>query len=51
LKTPNGYDVIFTSDSGCATKLDHEVEPIAPVRGGAVNYWVRVPTVLTPAIQ
>jgi RHS repeat-associated protein len=35
---------IFTSDSGCATKLNHEVETYNATTG-AVNYWVKVPTV------
>lgn len=39
-----GYDVIFTSDSGCATKLNHEVETYYSATG-TVNYWVKVPTV------
>jgi hypothetical protein len=44
VQNSNGYDVIFTSDSGCVTKLDHEVETYKATTG-AVNYWVRVPTV------
>src|SRR5204862_1463203 len=44
VQNANGYDVIFSSDSNCATKLDHEVETYSPVTG-AVNYWVKVPTV------
>jgi len=44
VQNSNGYDVIFTSDSGCATKLDHEVETYNGSTG-AVNYWVKVPTV------
>src|SRR6266404_6413376 len=44
VQNANGYDVIFTSDSGCATKLDHEVETYS-ASTGAVNYWVKVPTV------
>src|SRR3989442_2718569 len=44
LRNANGYDVIFTSDTGCANKLNDEVETYK--RGtGAVNYWVKVPTV------
>jgi len=39
----NGHDVIFTSDSGCTTKLDHEVETYNPLTGG-VTYWVRIPS-------
>jgi RHS repeat-associated protein len=44
VQNASGYDVIFTSDSGCATKLDHEVETYS-ASTGAVNYWVKVPTV------
>ncbi|HKO45275.1 MAG TPA: DUF2341 domain-containing protein [Pyrinomonadaceae bacterium] len=44
VQNANGYDVIFTSDSGCATKLDHEVETYNATTG-AVNYWVEVPTI------
>src|SRR5215813_10993054 len=42
VQNANGYDVIFASDTGCATKLDHEVETYTATTG-AVNYWVRVP--------
>jgi YD repeat-containing protein len=42
VQNANGYDVIFTSDDGCATKLDHEVQTYSATTG-AVNYWVRVP--------
>ncbi len=44
VQNANGYDVIFTSDSGCASKLNHEVESYNAT-SGAVNYWVKVPTV------
>src|SRR5712692_2468106 len=44
VQNSNGYDVIFTSDSGCATKLNHEVESYNATTG-AVQYWVRVPAV------
>ena len=44
VQNANGYDVIFTSDSGCATKLNHEVETYTSSTGAA-NYWVKVPTV------
>ena len=37
----SGYDIIFTSDSACAVKLDHEIESYAPTTG-AVNLWFRV---------
>jgi len=40
----NGYDIIFTPDSSCATKLNHETESYN-ASTGAVNYWVKVPTV------
>jgi len=43
VQNANGYDVIFSSDSGCSTKLDHEVETYNSTTG-AVNYWVRVPS-------
>src|SRR5205807_366338 len=44
VQNANGYDVIFTSDTGCANKLNHEVETYN-AGTGAVNYWVKVPTV------
>jgi len=44
VQNSNGYDVIFTSDPGCATKLSHEVETYNAT-SGAVNYWVKAPTV------
>ena len=44
VQNSNGYDVIFTSDAGCANKLNHEVETYSATTG-AVNYWVKVPTV------
>ena len=37
VQNSNGYDIIFTSDSGCATKLSHEVETYS-ASTGAVNY-------------
>lgn len=42
----SGFDIIFTSDAAGLTKLDHEIESYNPVTG-AVNFWVRVPTVTT----
>ena len=33
VQNANGYDVIFTSDLGCATKLDHEVQSYSAVSG------------------
>jgi RHS repeat-associated protein len=44
VQSASGYDVIFTSDSSCTTKLNHEVETYNATTG-AVNYWVKVPTV------
>ncbi len=40
----SGYDIIFTSDAAGTTKLDHEIETYTATTG-AVNFWVRVPTV------
>ncbi len=37
VQNANGYDVVFTSDSGCATNLNHEVESYNATTG-AVNY-------------
>jgi RHS repeat-associated protein len=42
VQNANGYDVIVTSDTTCATKLSHEVETYNGATG-AVNYWVKVP--------
>ena len=39
----NGYDIIFTSDSGGTTQLDHEIETYVSTTG-AICFWVRVPT-------
>ena len=50
VQNANGYDVIFTSDAGCATKLDHKVEGYTATTG-AVNYWVRVPLLSHTAIR
>jgi hypothetical protein len=38
----SGFDIIFTDNAG--TKLDHEIESYSATTG-AVNFWVRVPTV------
>ena len=43
VQNSNGFDVIFASDLGCTTKLNHEVESYNAATG-AVNYWVKVPT-------
>jgi RHS repeat-associated protein len=42
VQNANGFDVIFTSDVNCATKLSHEVESYSAT-SGAVNYWIKVP--------
>ena len=42
VQSPNGYDIIFTSDFAGTTKLDHEIESYDPVTG-TINMWVRVP--------
>ena len=44
VQNANGYDVIFTSDIACTTKLNHEVQTYSATTG-AVNYWVKVPLV------
>jgi RHS repeat-associated protein len=43
VQNANGFDVIFASDSNCTTKLNHEVETYNAA-SGAVNYWIKVPT-------
>ena len=40
----NGFDIIFTSDAACATKLNHEVETWSGTTGQLIA-WVQVPTV------
>jgi RHS repeat-associated protein len=39
----NGYDIIFSTDPGGLTKLDHELEQYDPVHG-QVTAWIRIPT-------
>jgi YD repeat-containing protein len=39
----NGYDIIFSTDPGGLTKLDHELEEYNPATGQVIA-WVRVPT-------
>ena len=41
--SPNGYDIIFSTDQNGLTKLDHELEEYNPVTGQVVA-WVRIPT-------
>lgn len=43
---PQGDDIVFTSDSGCTTNLKFEQESWTSSTG-AVNYWVRIPTLST----
>ena len=41
---PNGYDIIFTSDSAGTQKLNHEIESYN-ASTGQFTAWVQVPTV------
>jgi RHS repeat-associated protein len=41
--SPNGYDIIFSTDPNGLTKLDHELEEYNPVTGQVIA-WVRIPT-------
>jgi len=41
--SPNGYDIIFSSDPNGLTKLDHELEEYNPVTGQIIA-WIRIPT-------
>src|ERR1051326_1344832 len=43
VQNASGYDVVFTSDAACTTKLNHEVESYSATTG-AVSYWVKVPS-------
>ncbi|MDP8990037.1 MAG: DUF2341 domain-containing protein [Acidobacteriota bacterium] len=43
VQSPNGYDIIFTSDSGGSQPLSWELESYNPATGAA-TFWVRVPT-------
>ena len=40
--SPDGYDIIFSSDPSGTTKLDHEIEEYNPGTGQLVA-WVRIP--------
>jgi hypothetical protein len=44
VQNANGYDIIFTSDSGCATPLSWEVENYNST-SGEIEAWVKVPSV------
>lgn len=39
----NGYDIIFTSDSGGSTQLDHEIDSYSSSTGALIA-WVRIPS-------
>jgi prepilin-type N-terminal cleavage/methylation domain-containing protein len=43
VQNANGYDIIFTSDSGCVSKLTFEQEAYSSSNGTIVD-WVRIPT-------
>ena len=43
VQSPEGYDIVFTSDMAGTNKLDHEVESYDPTTG-AITAWVRIPT-------
>lgn len=43
VQNANGYDIVFTSDSGCATKLNWEVESYTPSSGQLIA-WVKIPS-------
>lgn len=40
----NGYDIVFTSDSGCASTLNFE-RVLYTASSGLIEFWVKVPTV------
>jgi RHS repeat-associated protein len=42
VRSPQGYDIIFTSDSAGQNRLDHEIDTYSP-SNGAINLWVRIP--------
>jgi len=42
VQSPNGYDIVFTSDAGGITKLDHQIESYDPLTGQFAA-WVRIP--------
>lgn len=43
VSSPNGYDIVFSTDPNGLTKLDHELEEYNPVTGQVIA-WVRMPT-------
>ncbi len=44
VQSPNGYDIIFTSDCDGLNRLEHQMERYDPATGEFVA-WVRIPTV------
>jgi RHS repeat-associated protein len=42
VSSSNGYDIIFSTDPGGLTKLDHELEEYNPATGQVIA-WVRIP--------
>jgi hypothetical protein len=42
VSSASGYDIIFTSDAGCSTKLNHEVETWN-ASTGQFTAWVQIP--------
>jgi RHS repeat-associated protein len=43
VQSPQGYDIVFTSDSAGQNFLDHEIDSYNSATG-ALNFWVRIPT-------
>ncbi len=39
----NGYDIVFSTDPGAATRLDYEIEKYNPATGQLIA-WIRIPT-------
>jgi len=42
VRNPQGYDIIFTSDSAGQNRLDHEIDTY-DASSGAIDLWVRIP--------
>lgn len=43
VQNPNGYDILFSSDPEAQQLLDFEIDTYDPATG-AINFWVRIPT-------
>jgi YD repeat-containing protein len=43
IQSPQGYDIVFTSDAAGQNRLDHEIDSYNPATG-SVAFWVRIPT-------